>query len=242
MRSTGVWLDVWEAAAVLAPGLREAALLRPAVRDVGPAALMRLPIGVRDGLLLDLRGALFGPDMLCVATCPACGEGCEWTARVDSLKVAASATSQARCDWSGDGWTIRFRPVDSLDLAALRDTHDETTSAQRLLDRCVIEASRDGVSVAPAELPPAIIDAVVAAMAEADPQAALSIELTCPSCAEAWSADFDPGAYLWAELDAWAERTLGEVDQLARAYGWAERDILALSPSRRSRYLATVSS
>lgn len=48
---------------------------------------------------------------------------------------------------------------------------------------------------------------------------------------------FDIGAYLWEEVDAWADRTLRDVHLLAASYGWSERDILDLSPARRGRYL-----
>jgi hypothetical protein len=35
---------------------------------------------------------------------------------------------------------------------------------------------------------------------------------------------------------------MGEVDALARAYGWPEQAILQLSPARRARYLEMVTS
>ena len=44
-------------------------------------------------------------------------------------------------------------------------------------------------------------------------------------------------SFLWTEIEAWAWRMLSDVHTLARAYGWGERDILALSPTRRQFYL-----
>ena len=52
---------------------------------------------------------------------------------------------------------------------------------------------------------------------------------------------FDIGAFLWSEIEACASRLLAEVDALARAYGWRERDILAMSGIRRAAYLDMVS-
>jgi len=46
--------------------------------------------------------------------------------------------------------------------------------------------------------------------------------------------------FFWAELAAEAKRLLREVDALARAYGWREADILALSSQRRHAYLELV--
>ena len=51
---------------------------------------------------------------------------------------------------------------------------------------------------------------------------------------------FDIVSFFWAEIDAWARRVLREVNVLARAYGWRESDILALSPVRRQIYLSMV--
>jgi hypothetical protein len=42
---------------------------------------------------------------------------------------------------------------------------------------------------------------------------------------------------LWVELQRAAERTFVEIDALARAYGWAEKDVLGMSAMRRAAYL-----
>ncbi len=48
----------------------------------------------------------------------------------------------------------------------------------------------------------------------------------------------DIASFLWKALHAWAKLMLGDVHELARAYGWTEADILALpSPTRRQIYL-----
>ena len=59
----------------------------------------------------------------------------------------------------------------------------------------------------------------------------------CPACGHAWSATLDIVAYLWDELDDWAQDLLAEVHVPARHYAWSERDILALTPVRRRFYL-----
>ena len=63
------------------------------------------------------------------------------------------------------------------------------------------------------------------------------INLSCPACAGAWSATFDIAGFLWKEIHAWAKTALRGVHVLARAYGWRESDVLALSPTRRQIYL-----
>ena len=48
------------------------------------------------------------------------------------------------------------------------------------------------------------------------------------------------GLSLKFSYTAWAVRLLGEVHELASAYGWREHDVLALSPWRRQAYLQMV--
>jgi hypothetical protein len=83
----------------------------------------------------------------------------------------------------------------------------------------------------------AVVSLIAEGMAQADPQAMVQLSLTCPACGQRWLAAFDIAAYLWAEVDDWAKRTLRDVHVLASAYSWREADILALSPTRRRLYL-----
>ena len=56
-------------------------------------------------------------------------------------------------------------------------------------------------------------------------------------CGAGWTDILDVLDYLWREVDLAARRLIGEVAEIAAAFGWAERDILALSPVRRRSYL-----
>jgi hypothetical protein len=75
-----------------------------------------------------------------------------------------------------------------------------------------------------------------------EPGAAVTFDLTCPECGAQWSAPMDCGDVLWSELQVRAERLLLDVDALARAYGWSESQVLALSPTRRAAYLQLIGS
>jgi hypothetical protein len=65
----------------------------------------------------------------------------------------------------------------------------------------------------------------------------MQLALVCPTCGSGWAVAFDIVAFFWTELQAWAQRMLRDIHTLARAYGWREADILALSPLRRQVYL-----
>lgn len=239
--SSAAWLDAWEAAQACPPGRREAALLAPAC-GCSEAELARLPLGQRDRLLLDLRRVLFGAPMACTASCPACHERCEWSCDAQALRMPepdpAEATGAAPRAWTHGAWSLAWRPADGDDLAAAANCADEDEARRRLLARLVSGVQHDGRPAEVAALPAEVVDALDAAMAEADPQAALTMALACPACGHAWVAPLDLGAFVWAEFDAWAQRTLLEVHQLALRYGWSEPEVLALPPARRARYLA----
>lgn len=237
--SAAAWLEAWELATSLGPGRRESALLQPACQmDVD--ALDRLPIGTRDGLLLDLRQALFGPQMQCTAVCPQCGERCEWSCSVDAFRPATPGLMAPSGSWTDGTWQVHLRAVSGLDLAAAQRLPDEAQAARHMLLRCVVSASRDGLDVSAHDLPESVLSALDETLTQLDPHAAPTISLMCPACETHWDTAFDAGAFLWTELDAWAQRTLGEVHLLACRYGWSERDILNLPPSRRARYLSMV--
>jgi hypothetical protein len=77
-------------------------------------------------------------------------------------------------------------------------------------------------------------------MQEHDPGADVRIGLSCPACQHGWTLGFDIVSFIWGEIEDWAQRLLADVHVLAQAYGWSERDILALSPTRRQLYLEMV--
>jgi hypothetical protein len=95
----------------------------------------------------------------------------------------------------------------------------------------------DGGTVAVTELPEAFSRAVGERMAELDPMAAAELRLDCSECGCVWQAPIDLARFVLSEVDAWARRTLHEVHQLARSYGWSEGQIVELSPRRRQYYL-----
>ena len=134
------------------------------------------------------------------------------------------------------GYEVRFRLPNSADLAAMAQAA-AGDARRRLLERCLLESRRAGQAQTPDQLPSAVVEAISAKMAEADPQADVQLALVCPACGHTWQATFEIVSFLWAELSAWAERTLADVHALASTYGWREADILAMSARRRQRYL-----
>lgn len=229
-------LEVWESGLQCKPVERAVAMLR-AWRDAAAEEPARLPIGSRDARLLALREQAFGSDLTGLATCPRCAEPLEVQFQLTNLRFPAK-DRPGPVKVAVAEYAVEFRLPDSLDLLALQETQESQTVLRRLLlDRCVVHAAHLGRPVAAGELPDSVTDAVAQAMGEADPQAEIELSLECVSCQYQWQELFDIESFLWNELEAWATRTLHDVHQLAAAYGWSEREILALNPVRRSIYL-----
>jgi len=227
-------LDLWERAQQLPPIERAVELAAAAPPETARDDVAALSLGRRDARLLALRDASAQPSLDATAGCPACGESVEFAPAAAQLLDAEPA---APAPLERDGFVVRWRPPDSRDVAAAAAASDAATARALLLERCVLAASGPDGAVAAGALPATLQAALEDAIAAADPLAEILIDLTCPACGAAFVADLDIASFVWAELDRGARELLGEVDALARTYGWTEPEVLALSGRRRAAYL-----
>jgi hypothetical protein len=237
-------LDAWERGQGEGPTLRALALLAAADPETSWEELCALPLGERDRRLLALREGTLGRRIESVARCPGCGEPLDVTLDTRELRGGGSA-GEGEIPAEGElcrdsALTLRFRLPNSLDLLAAERCAGVEEARRLLAERCVVEASRGGKPASLDALDDEDVAALAAALAAADPGAELLLELRCPACEHGWRELLDVAAFLWAEIEAQARRLLREVHVLARAYGWREGDVLALSPRRRRLYLEMV--
>jgi hypothetical protein len=228
-------LGVWERGLAAGPSERALAILSAASPESPPGELARVSVGRRDGCLMTVREWAFGPDLAVLADCPRCHQPLETMLRVGDLRVADEAA--ADCSVTVGRYAVRCRPPDTTDLLACNG-QDPAATWRRLFAACVTEAARDAEPVSAGDLPDDVVREVVERIAALDPQADTRIDLSCPDCHYGWSEVFDVVSFFWTEIDAWARRLLRDVNVLARAYGWREHDILAMSTMRRQLYLA----
>ena len=227
-----------EAVRVWERGLRQDAtgraltLLEAAMPGRTREELARYSIGRRDRCLLELRQRTFPGELNAYAECPRCAAPLEYTLAADDLRAADTAPDSTRME--ADGRVLELRPIDSADLACAAQAGSVEEARRALARRCVTGAATD-------EFPEPLLAEIARRLAAADPGADVLIDLACPACAESWQAVFDIASYLWTEVQALAKRLMGEVHVLARAYGWRERDILAMSAARRQFYIEMVS-
>lgn len=222
-------LRLWERGATLHPLDRAALLCACARDDVSPALLADLPLGCVNASLVRLRRDWFGPRIDATTNCPRCDARLEFSVDAHALAEAAPEPVLGR-EAAFDGF--RFRAPTLRDLAAVADGHDQESAARHLLERCCVARP----DAAPASLEPWLEEAE-RQLEALDPSADLGLVLTCDACGHEWNAALDIGALVWSEVVRRAATVLADVHRLALAYGWSERDILALSPQRRAAYI-----
>lgn len=223
--AAGRLLEAWEQGQSQHPLHRALSLLRAGEPDQTIDSLAELSIGERDRRLLALRCRLFGARFDAVAVCPACGERLDLSFHSDQLPSQPAASSGV---FEVEGRDLRVRLPTTVDLVeAAAQPPDARVPA--LMERCAAPG-----------LSPELAAAIDQHMAELDPMTQIEMRLACPACAHAWAEPFDIASYLWTEISDRVLRLLRETHTLARAYGWSESEILAMSPRRRRVYLDLV--
>jgi len=215
---------------------RAVLLARAAGSEPNPRTL---PLGARNRLILRLRSHLLGPTIAAGDVCPRCRETVEFAltcAALDGVGDIVTGDVVVRLD----DYVVTCRPPTTTDLldAAGADTWE--AARQRLLAATVLDARQGDAVVEAAALPPDVVEEVGCRLAAADPLAEVSLTLACESCGGTWDTVLDISDFVWHELRDWARRVLWEVHVLAGAYGWGEREILAVPPARRQVYLGLV--
>lgn len=227
-------LQIWERAEPLGPLDRALLLASFSVDD----DLASAPIGRCHATLLVLRTQLFGPTLESTANCPACDARVEFA--VDGL--ALLSLHEEGTESSGvieqDEYVVSWRSPTPSDLAAL--AAEPGPPGASLLRRCVTVTAAVGTPLDATTVPAALIARIEEEMSAADPLAEVLVAVTCPECERRFEADVDLARFVWSEVDARARQVLHDIDVLARAYGWTEPEVLALSDARRASYLRLV--
>lgn len=235
-------LNIWEQGRSQTLTRQALLLLAASCPERSIDSLAKLSIGNRDALLLTLREKTFGQPLNGIATCPECGEQLELTMKVSDILVENKIVPNRELTTTIDNYEVKFRLPDSTDITLLDENIDQAAARLDIFDRCILSIGDTSESneISIDSLPVEVMNEISDRIAKADPQADLLIDLSCPSCSKEWEIIFDIVSFFWSEINTWAYRILYEVRNLAMAYGWSERDILAMSPWRRQIYLEMI--
>jgi hypothetical protein len=201
----------------------------------------RWSVGACAERLLGLHESLFGGRLEGFARCPECGAALELGLDISSLRAMVKPVAEMNGVFELGGVTVEYRALTAADLTDAAACVTVAQAHALLLDRAITAShAPDGEVIAPAQLAGDVVERLAQRLAEGDPWAESLLELACPECMYQWTVLLDVAAFLWTALRARAQRLLQEVHALAAAYGWREKDILALSARRRAAYLAMV--
>jgi hypothetical protein len=193
-----------------------------------------LPATDLDAAALLIRRSWLGDNIRTDTTCPA--PGCQ--ERIDvSFGIAdyighhRPRRARGAERESEEGWfrlagaAVRFR------IPTVADLLEATSDASDALSvRCID---------APA-LSSALARRLDRALARLAPRLDDLLGGSCPTCGHQVALRFDPLVYTVAELQSAFSGLYLETHAIAAAYGWPEREILALPRSRRRRYAAII--
>jgi transcription elongation factor Elf1 len=222
-------------------GLLARCVVMDGLPGIGDAFIADLTVGDREALLLHLHRLSFGSRLSSVLTCPQCGERLDLELEAGDLLLPPYAHPQPWYDneFQADEarYAVRYRLPTGADLDAIAPLAalEPAAAAEALIGRCVRQAIVDGETLS--TLPAAFHTAFAAVVAQRDPQAELTIAMTCPLCGHEFSVLLDMATYLGQEIEQRAATLYREVHTLALFYHWSEADILTLPVSRRRMYL-----
>jgi hypothetical protein len=221
-------LESWEVAARAPAALRGTAVLA-AVHPAGDAVL-DLPLAEFAVLATDRLAEMSRDEVDGVLDCADCGALLDVRVRLSDLFADPGAGEPVR------GTGLLVRPPTPRDLAV---AGGEPDARAMLLRRCVTRL--DGTAVDPADLGPTELAEIDDALESLAGPALPVLRAACPSCAGTATGIVDVADLLWQQVAVEAGAVLRDVARLAATFGWREPDVLALSPLRRSAYLALAS-
>ncbi len=218
------------------------ALLALAEPGLSPEQLARLPLARRNARLLELRALTLGRRMQAFALCPECGAQLEFT--LDASAMARGLDADPEEMLSDD---LAMRPVDTRDLLASLGEADAEQAQTLVLARTLGFAERAPADAdcSPAEwlrrvsesIPQAGQQAMTERFDRLNASAEIRMQVECAACHGTPVLDLDIARYLVREISAAARRLMGEIHELAFAYGWGEHAIASMSGARRAAYL-----
>ena len=198
--------------------------------DVQPdaAVLQGLPIADRLELLLDVYEISFGGEAYVVACCPQedCGTRMDIDFEIQELRRPGQPMGSAELD--GEPYPLRWPTGEDQRLWDV----SSASFVQDVLASCV---SAD-VSQLSSEQQAMLMTKVLAA--QSGPR--FDLEVSCVACGRAFAVPLRLAGLFARAMGRVVEALEDDIHALASHYHWSERDILALSPERRRRYVMRI--
>jgi hypothetical protein len=233
----GWLLRAWEAGGSVSPAARGAVLCDAAGMTPTLDAALDLSLDELASALARMYRSEFGTTAQGLLTCDSCGDVLDVEVPL-GLLADAPASERETVLTTPSGRVVRLRVPTTRDVLEASERDDLLAA---LVERCVADAATAVPTTTLQEpLEDADLTAVDSRLQTLAGAAAVTVSATCPSCGAVLSAPVDVADFVWERVQQHAPALLADIADLARTFGWTEDEILALSPLRRSAYLAMV--
>ena len=190
-------------------------------------------LGERNRRLLRLHRTLVGTPLEAHIKCARCGVDNEFTIPADSILAAPAAAPEAHVRIRTRGGSLTFRLPRMDDVEAASDATALRDVRRAVLERCLVAGAVDAIT-------DVAVERLGREFEARDPAANVLVTISCAGCPGTLAASVDLAAFIAADLDRMLAALYRDIDAIASTYGWDERTILSLPPSRRRRYVAMI--
>lgn len=225
------------------------ALLARCIKRLGPLNpvtsdnVRSLTVGDREALLLHARRLTLGNQLDCVVNCPNddCGEKMGLNLAISNFLLTPYENAQdlyeTTISENDKSYQVKFRlPTGSDQEEAARTAKSNPHgAAEQVLRSCIMNINTDSKDEVEA-LPLSVKENLPYIIAELDPQAELTLNISCTGCRTQFSTILDAGSYFSRELKSNLNHLYNEVHLIAYHYHWSEKEIMSMTTSKRHRY------
>jgi hypothetical protein len=196
-----------------------------------------LSVGDRVALILQLRKITFGEILYCMIQCPHCKENLSTDLPLNSLLIQPAAISnpQTLYPLELEGYTLKIRPLNGADLETI--AANQTPNAAETLLRLAIVSSDPKL---PNVLSSTFQEQLGEKLSNLDPQADLTLNITCSLCNKTFQSLLDIEDFFFQEINSRLYQLEREIHWIAFNYHWDEKTILSLPLSKRKRYVELI--
>lgn len=190
-------------------------------------------LGARNRRLLELHSSLSDSPLDARLRCAACQTDNEFQVPAEAILACPAPDAAVRVR-IGTGRARRtFRLPLMSDIHAVGGAPARDALA-RIVERCKVGPGEGGPIGA------AALERLAGRFEALDPAARIVVDLSCAECEAALRASVDIAEFVAAAIDLVVDGLFRQIDSIARAYGWSEREILALPAGRRGNYMAMI--
>lgn len=167
------------------------------------------------------------------SNCVVCGERFDFQVNQSELPFKTAGKGFPYLVVNTQHGLLKFRVPTAKDIEQIADMTGEMFPIRKLLQVCYLSDEKDSIE----ELDEQEIDLIESELEKVSPEVTEIVSVQCPECQKMQNIMIDP----YICLHKYRTSIYQDINKLAKAYHWSEKDILNLPRSRRKLYLDMIS-